>query len=32
MLRAANPFLGPDTPFGDKRLWFEPKTYRPGRD
>lgn len=23
-----NPNLGPETPFGDKRLWFTPETYR----
>jgi hypothetical protein len=23
-----NPFLGPETPFGDKRLWFDPQTYK----
>lgn len=23
-----NPFLGSKTPFADKRLWFDPKTYR----
>ncbi|HXA17950.1 MAG TPA: hypothetical protein VN380_13210 [Thermoanaerobaculia bacterium] len=23
-----NPFLGPETPFNDKRLWFDPKTYK----
>jgi ABC-type amino acid transport substrate-binding protein len=23
-----NPNVGPETPFGDKRLWFDPKTYR----
>jgi hypothetical protein len=24
-----NPYVGPETPFTDKRLWFDPKTYRP---
>jgi membrane-bound lytic murein transglycosylase MltF len=24
----ANPNVGPETPFADKRLWFNPKTYR----
>jgi ABC-type amino acid transport substrate-binding protein len=24
-----NPFLGPETPFNDKKLWFDPKTYKP---
>ncbi len=28
ILRIANPFLGPETPFADKRLWFDPATYR----
>jgi hypothetical protein len=28
ILRIANPFLGTETPFRDKRLWFDPKTYR----
>jgi hypothetical protein len=23
-----NPLLGPETPFADKRLWFDPATYR----
>jgi hypothetical protein len=23
-----NPFLGPGTPFEDKKLWFDPETYR----
>jgi ABC-type amino acid transport substrate-binding protein len=23
-----NPFLGPEAPFGDKRLWFDPKSKR----
>ena len=23
-----NPFLGPETPFAEKRLWFDPATYR----
>jgi ABC-type amino acid transport substrate-binding protein len=23
-----NPFVGPETPFGDKRLWFDPQTYK----
>ncbi|HEX7192643.1 MAG TPA: hypothetical protein VF381_13835 [Thermoanaerobaculia bacterium] len=23
-----NPFVGPETPFADKKLWFDPKTYR----
>ena len=28
LIEIRNPFLGPETPFADKRLWFEPKTYR----
>jgi hypothetical protein len=24
----ANPNVGPETPFGDKRLWFDPRMYR----
>jgi ABC-type amino acid transport substrate-binding protein len=24
----SNPNVGPETPFADKRLWFDPKTYR----
>ncbi len=23
-----NPFVGPETPFSDKRLWFDPQTYK----
>jgi hypothetical protein len=23
-----NPYLGPETPFNDKRLWFDPQTYK----
>jgi ABC-type amino acid transport substrate-binding protein len=26
--RIANPFVGPETPFADKRLWFDPATYK----
>ncbi|HEV2693672.1 MAG TPA: hypothetical protein VG347_12335 [Verrucomicrobiae bacterium] len=29
IFRIENPFLGPETPFADKRLWFDPETYRP---
>jgi len=29
IFRIENPFLGPATPFADKRLWFDPETYRP---
>ena len=28
MFTIHNPFVGPETPFADKRLWFDPKTYR----
>jgi hypothetical protein len=28
VFRINNPFLGPETPFNDKRLWFDPKTYK----
>jgi hypothetical protein len=28
LLRIQNPLLGPETPFADKRLWFDPATYR----
>jgi ABC-type amino acid transport substrate-binding protein len=28
MVRIPNPFLGPETPFADRRLWFDPATYR----
>ncbi len=27
IFRINNPFLGPETPFQDKRLWFDPATY-----
>jgi hypothetical protein len=30
IFRIENPFLGPSTPFADKRLWFDPETYRSG--
>ena len=26
--RIDNPFVGPETPFADNRLWFDPKTYK----
>jgi len=26
--RIDNPFLGPETPLADRRLWFDPTTYR----
>jgi len=28
IFRIANPFLGPETPFADKRLWFDPQTWK----
>lgn len=28
IIRIANPNLGPETPFNDRRLWFDPRTYR----
>ena len=28
MFTITNPFLGPETPFGDKRLWFDPSVKR----
>jgi ABC-type amino acid transport substrate-binding protein len=28
LLAIENPFLGPETPLGDKRLWFDARTYR----
>lgn len=28
MFRIENPFVGPETPFRDKRLWFDPQTYK----
>ncbi|HUJ16641.1 MAG TPA: hypothetical protein VL197_01490 [Nitrospirota bacterium] len=28
IFRIENPFLGPETPFEDKRLWFDPQTYQ----
>jgi ABC-type amino acid transport substrate-binding protein len=28
IIRIDNPFVGPSTPFADKRLWFDPQTYR----
>ena len=29
LLRISNPFLGPETPLQDSRLWFDPRIYRP---
>jgi hypothetical protein len=28
IFRIDNPFVGPETPFADKRLWFDPATYK----
>jgi ABC-type amino acid transport substrate-binding protein len=28
LLAIENPFMGPETPLGDKKLWFDPRTYR----
>jgi hypothetical protein len=28
IFRIDNPFLGSETPFKDKRLWFDPQTYK----
>lgn len=28
IFKIGNPFLGPETPFSDKRLWFDPQTYK----
>lgn len=28
IFKISNPFLGPETPFSDKRLWFDPQTYK----
>jgi hypothetical protein len=28
IFRIANPFLGPETPFNDKRLWFDPQMWK----
>jgi ABC-type amino acid transport substrate-binding protein len=28
IFKVPNPFMGPETPLGDKRLWFDPATYR----
>lgn len=29
IFRLENPYLGPETPLADKRLWFDPATYQP---
>jgi ABC-type amino acid transport substrate-binding protein len=26
--KIANPFVGPETPFSERRLWFDPQTYK----
>ena len=31
IFRINNPFLGSETPFDDKRLWFTPESYPPPR-
>ena len=28
IFRIDNPFVGPETPFADKRLWFDPQTWK----
>jgi ABC-type amino acid transport substrate-binding protein len=28
IFKIENPFVGPETPFNDKRLWFDPQTYK----
>jgi hypothetical protein len=28
LFKIENPFVGPETPFADKRLWFDPQTYK----
>jgi hypothetical protein len=28
ILRIENPLLGPETPFADRKLWFDPESYR----
>jgi len=28
IFRIKNPFVGPETPLSDKRLWFDPQTYK----
>jgi ABC-type amino acid transport substrate-binding protein len=28
IFKIANPFLGPEVPFNDKQLWFDPQTYK----
>lgn len=31
VIRIENPFAGPETPFADRRLWFDPQTFQPTR-
>jgi hypothetical protein len=31
LFKIENPFVGPETPFDDKRLWFDPQSYQPVR-
>ncbi len=31
LFKIDNPFVGPETPFADRRLWFDPQTYQPTR-
>ena len=28
IFKIRNPFVGPETPFAEKRLWFDPQTYK----
>ena len=28
LFRITNPNVGPETPFKEKRLWFDPQTYK----
>jgi len=28
IIRITNPFVGPGAPIDDKRLWFDPKTWK----
>lgn len=30
LFKIDNPFLGPETPFAEKKLWFDPSTYKAG--
>ena len=32
LFRIENPFLPPETPLADKRLWFDPQTYAPAKE